>query len=392
MNKLISVFLLLTSTAVTQAQTKFFEGTYQEAFATARKLNKNLFIDCYTDWCGWCKVADEKTFPVKEVGEFLNENFICVKVDMERGKGVHLGMKYRVLGYPSYLMFTPDGKLAHRLSGYTQDPLEFVEQVKVALDENKRPDYPSKLGDAVSFPEFYEKAFTNKDLERKRSTPETEEVISWLKDQDDLTTETAWSVIYRFGLDETFNKKFLDARSEYEKLYGKIEVRDKVSSIADRMLRKAMKSQDEADLKIAIEFADQHMGDEKEEVKAYYKMKFCEGKGDWTEYAKCAQGIIDFHGLENHLGGINNYSWTIYLEAEKEEVLNTAIGWMAQVVKLEPLYMYLDTYAALLYKTGRYDDALEWADKAISTGKQKGENVEETEELKAKIIDAKEAK
>ena len=69
-----------------------------------------------------------------------------------------------------------------------------------------------------------------------------------------------------------------------------------------------------------------------------------------------------------------------------------AIGWMSDVVKLDPQYMYLDTYAALFFKAGKYDEALTWADKAISVGKDNDEDVEETKGLRDKIQAAKEGK
>ena len=54
--------------------------------------------------------------------------------------------------------------------------------------------------------------------------------------------------------------------------------------------------------------------------------------------------------------------------------------------------MYLDTYAALFYKIGKYDEALTWADKAISIGGENDEDVEETQGLRKLIKEAKEGK
>ncbi len=392
MKRGIASLILVLTIVSTQAQTTFFEGTWKEAFAEAKKQNKYLFIDCYTDWCGWCKVADKNTFPDKEVAEFLNKNFISVKVDMERGEGVTLAMNYRVMGFPSYLMFTPDGSFVHKMSGYIEKPSEFVENVNVALDDAKRFAYPVKLTDKVEFPAFYANAFTNKDSDEKRSNPEEGEADKWLQSQKDLMSVAAWSVMYRFPMNEANTQKFLENRTAYSKIFGNAEVMDKISGIASNKLSVAMKSQKESDLQLALDFADKYMDENKEENKAFYKLKFCEGKGDWSEYAKCAQGMIDFYGFENHISGVNNYSWTIYENAEDKDVLNTAIAWMEKVVKLEPLYMYLDTYAALFYKAGQYDKALSWADKAIETGKAEDENVKETEELREKILAAKAGK
>jgi hypothetical protein len=62
---------------------------------------------------------------------------------------------------------------------------------------------------------------------------------------------------------------------------------------------------------------------------------------------------------------------------------------MEDVVNKEPTYAYLDTYAALLYKTGAYKDAEIWAGKAIKAGKADNEEVEETEKLLKKIKEAR---
>ncbi len=47
--------------------------------------------------------------------------------------------------------------------------------------------------------------------------------------------------------------------------------------------------------------------------------------------------------------------------------------------------MLLDTYAALLYKSGDLNKAKQYAETAIETGKKDNEEVQETEELLKKI-------
>ncbi|MDA8693327.1 thioredoxin fold domain-containing protein [Saprospiraceae bacterium] len=48
------------------------------------KDNKKYFVDVYTDWCGWCKVMDKKTFTDTKVQEYLNDNFHLVKFNAEQ--------------------------------------------------------------------------------------------------------------------------------------------------------------------------------------------------------------------------------------------------------------------------------------------------------------------
>lgn len=374
------------------AQTKWFDGTWEQAFEEAKKQNKYLFIDCYTDWCGWCKVADEKTFPSEDVASVLNTNFISVKVDMERGTGVALGARYRVLGYPSYLMFTPEGKLAGKMFGFKENASDFAAEVKAVLNKENQPNYPSVITEKVEFPAFYTNSFSNKDKEEKRQNPAEGEVEKWLSSQKDLMSEPAWSVMYKFPVSEGYTESFLKNRKAYADKFGEVEVDEKVSGIAYNMLQKAMKSQDEADLQRVLEFADKYIEEDLEASKSMYHLKFCEGKGDWSGYAECVQKLIDFYGFENFVSGINNYCWTIYLNVENKDVLKTAIGWMTKVVELDPQYMYLDTYAALYFKAGDYDAAETWANKAIAVGKEKGEQVQDTEELLDNIKAARQGK
>lgn len=68
----------------------FFEGTFNEAIAEAKSQQKNLFIDCYTSWCGPCKRMSNGVFTQKNVGDYFNKNFICLKVDMEKERNRNL--------------------------------------------------------------------------------------------------------------------------------------------------------------------------------------------------------------------------------------------------------------------------------------------------------------
>lgn len=59
-----------------------------------------------------------KTFADKTVGDFYNNHFICVAVDMEKGEGRTLANKCDVEAYPTLIYFQPDGKLIGKAMGF----------------------------------------------------------------------------------------------------------------------------------------------------------------------------------------------------------------------------------------------------------------------------------
>lgn len=108
---------------------------WEELVAKATQAKKLIFIDCYTVWCGPCKGLDRNTFPVKEVGDFYNANFINVKYDMEQPQGINLKKMYPndILNYPTLLFVDPTTKkIVHKFVG-TRKPDEIIQEAKMAL-------------------------------------------------------------------------------------------------------------------------------------------------------------------------------------------------------------------------------------------------------------------
>jgi thioredoxin-related protein len=54
-----------------------------EAQARQAKDGKPILVDLYTNWCGWCKVMDRKTYARKEVAAYIQANFHPVKINAE---------------------------------------------------------------------------------------------------------------------------------------------------------------------------------------------------------------------------------------------------------------------------------------------------------------------
>ena len=58
--------------------------SFEEAVEKSKIEKRKIFIDVFTDWCGWCKVMDKNTFPDPEIVKMLNENYYPVKFNAEQ--------------------------------------------------------------------------------------------------------------------------------------------------------------------------------------------------------------------------------------------------------------------------------------------------------------------
>lgn len=140
MKKLILLIIIFTGVGLSAQEIGWM--SLQEAEVQMKKTpEKPLFIDFYTDWCGWCKTMDNSTFKDPEVVSYINENYIPVKFDAEskeevtfRGKNYKYakpqGGGYRGinsfayfslrgnLSYPSYAVINSNGRLERLLMGY----------------------------------------------------------------------------------------------------------------------------------------------------------------------------------------------------------------------------------------------------------------------------------
>jgi len=62
--------------------------SWQEAAAANEKHPKKIFVDVYTNWCGWCKKMDATTFKDPEVVNILNSKFYAVKLNAEQKESI----------------------------------------------------------------------------------------------------------------------------------------------------------------------------------------------------------------------------------------------------------------------------------------------------------------
>ena len=113
---------------------QFEEIGLKEAMEKAKKENRLIFIDAYTDYCQPCMLMVKNVFSLNKVADFYNQNFINLKIHF--GKEKELAEKYGTSGYPAFLFINGDGKVVYSAGGYTEGD-EFIGYGEMALKKAK---------------------------------------------------------------------------------------------------------------------------------------------------------------------------------------------------------------------------------------------------------------
>lgn len=154
---IIAFFFIMTATLDASAQS---EGqinwiTIEEAEALNKKEPRKIFIDFYTDWCGWCKRMESTTFSHPVIADYINENYYAVKFNAEQNEPItfrgtefvneNAGQQRSAhsfaiavlqgrMGYPSMAFFDENLDLITAMSGYR--PPETLEPVLVFFSDD----------------------------------------------------------------------------------------------------------------------------------------------------------------------------------------------------------------------------------------------------------------
>jgi thioredoxin-related protein len=103
--------------------------SYDEAVMLSQKKPKKIFVDVYTNWCGWCKRMDATTLRDPNIVKYMNEKFYAVKLNAESGKKVvYKGNQisesdlasniFKASGYPTTVYLLPNEEILQPIPGY----------------------------------------------------------------------------------------------------------------------------------------------------------------------------------------------------------------------------------------------------------------------------------
>ena len=232
MKKIFAILVFAFALAIPShaAGIEFFHGTWAEGVAKAKAENKKIFIDFFTEWCGPCLNMALTVFPQPEVGEAYNKDFVCMKIDAEKGEGVELARKYQVRSYPSYIFVDPaTEEMIHR-SGGNKPMIDFINDTKGALD----PKQSSIYLDSKYASGDYDSAFLKSYIRGKKTSGRRDQLQDFnrlIEMGCKLTDKDTWEIFNECvtGFDNPYIKQVSDNYSEFCSLFGKEAVDSKLA-------------------------------------------------------------------------------------------------------------------------------------------------------------------
>ena len=134
--------------------------TFEEAIDLNKENPKQLLIDIYTDWCGYCKKMDRNTYENKVIIKLINENFYAVKLNAEQKEALYYKGKEYVfinngrrgynefaanllqgkMSYPSTVFMDKSENILQKIPGYLTP--EIMEPILVYLSKEKHLEQP----------------------------------------------------------------------------------------------------------------------------------------------------------------------------------------------------------------------------------------------------------
>jgi thioredoxin-related protein len=382
--------LFLTSFVFSQNKQIVFEsGNLESVLQKAAKENKLIFIDAYTTWCGPCKKMSKEVFTIDTVANYFNRKFVNYKFDMEKGEGIEFAKKYQVNCYPNLLVLDSKGNVIHRGAGYMK-PTEFIAFAIASFSSDDN--FFSKKN-------YYENVALNEktiieyiSLMEGACLNASAAVTKYLRSvkEDELTSKTNWNLI-RDNIDDLDSREIkylLKNHREFELKYNK-EVEDKIAKLgmiyfsnylkAKELDKVAFEKSKQDFLKLNWPYSERIIFDTELRLNKRFN------KPAYFEMASKPQ-FLNYNNT--NAAALNSMAWTFYEEVTDKKQLDAAIAMAKRASELEGIYMYLDTYAAVLFKAEKYKEAEVQALKAIEAAKKEkmsDGDYKETSELLKKI-------
>ncbi len=377
MKKIFSVFIFcIYLSAFSQESINFHNGTFKELLAKAKSEKKLVFIDAYAVWCGPCKLMEKNIFPLESVKNYYNANFINARIDMEKGEGREIAMKYGIRSYPTFLFLNGDGEVVMKNYGYMGEE-DFLTIAKEANNPKLINTSQKELFEkGESDPEFLlnmMRLYSDSDYELAKKVSERYFKVK----KDALTRDEVGLLLYFLKSPKDINYQFFTNKKQEisaimsEEVYKQFDVNIKLSSVMENSLdQKTGTINDEEFYKNAIPLVGKTDAE-----KALNRMKviWYPNTGNYTEYEKAAleyyKNSEDFDPEE-----LLKAAWIFSENITNIRSLKKAQEWAEKSVMKSETAENTYILATLYAKTGNKESAKMYAELSKNIVQNRGGN------------------
>jgi thioredoxin-related protein len=402
----ILTFILWSYTTLASDSTIVFRKiNYADLFEVAKKENKSVMLYFHFDGCGGCATMERTAFKDKNVFDYYNSTFINFEINTLKDEGIEINKLYKIKMHPTFLFLDNKGNELHKMAGVFS-PEEFYKQANNALLSNKNfSNYKRLYNVGNRQPDFlFDYTYMLRDAYELDSTVVNEYLE--LTDKNDYKLEKNIKFIYEFSIHRFkifipyHNPRFnfiLNNKELFYKYLDSNQVKTRIVWILLNTINKAIEENDEETFKQAIKSLKEYDNGEQYLFKEMdgritggitsknlvltSMLQYYEKIGDKSNYFK----TLDTFTLKiwNDANELNNFAWNVYKQSNdiETEKIQTAIKCSLRSIELDNNYANNDTYAWLLYKSGKKKKALKQAKKTIDIAKKNNQDYSETQNL-----------
>lgn len=371
----LTILLFFTLCAVLRLHgqgIEFFHGTWAEALEEAKKQDRVIFVDAYAVWCGPCKMMAQNVFPDEKVGAFYNRNFINMKLDMEQGEGLEFRKTYPVAAFPTLFFIDADGKIVQQVRG-AQDVNGFLDLGKKVM---------SKADRSGQYATEYEKG--NRDPElvlkyvqalNKAGKPSLQISNEYIRGQKDLTTPENLNFILEAAVaaDSKVFDLLVQNRAKIAKLNSEEAVKSRIHLACEATVLKAIEFRNRELLEEAKSKMKKNYAEKAAAFSAKAEMDYSLQAGEMKEYLAA---VKDYTGQApgNQPAELAKVSLAISNNFHSDEkAMKQAESYAKQAAESgSGNYEYYFTYANILARNGKKEEAIKAAEKSLELAQAKG--------------------
>ena len=136
----ILLFFVNALIANPSSEIEFIQNDLEMAKQKAQANGKLIMVDFWADWCTPCKWMDEQTFNRPEVINYLNDNYVSVRINIDNLDGIAYKTQYDVRFLPTILILNADGKIVKKYEE-SMAPSKLLRILKENNQNNTLPAY-----------------------------------------------------------------------------------------------------------------------------------------------------------------------------------------------------------------------------------------------------------